>query len=84
MTLDRVDLRRGRIVGAGGLPAGEGAWRSLRIGGQRLRTMQQFTFDVSAEGLAKGERFRREILLGPFTLTDDLDYCDPTGEAHEG
>src|SRR6266540_977404 len=56
--------------------------RPVRIGGQRLRTMQQFTFDVSAEGLAEGEKFRREILLGPFTPTDDVDYCDPAGEDH--
>jgi hypothetical protein len=56
--------------------------RPVRIGGRRLRPMQQFTFDVSAEGLAEGERFRREILLGPFHPTDDVDYCDPVGEGH--
>jgi len=37
---------------------------------------------VSAEGLAEGERFRREILLEPFHPTDDVDYCDPAGEGH--
>jgi hypothetical protein len=41
--------------------------------------VQQFTFDVSAEG---GE-FRRQILVGPFAPTDEVDYCDPAGEGHE-
>jgi hypothetical protein len=57
--------------------------RPARIGGRRLRPMQQFTFDVSGEELAHGGAFRREILLGPFTPTGDVDYCDPTGGGHQ-
>jgi len=37
--------------------------RPVRIGARRLRPMQQFTFDVSAEGLAEGEALKRELLL---------------------
>jgi hypothetical protein len=56
--------------------------RPVRIGGRRLRPMQQFTLDVSAEGLAEGDAFRREILVGPFAPTDEVDYCDPAGDDH--
>lgn len=45
--------------------------------------MQQFTLDVSGEELANGGAFRREILIGPFIPTDDVDYCDPTGGGHQ-
>jgi hypothetical protein len=44
--------------------------------------MQQFNLDVSAEGLAEGNTFRREILVGPFAPTDEVDYCDPAGDDH--
>jgi len=87
--LARGDIARARAYGRQMGPYFCCPWSSIflvkrpvRIGGQRLRTMQQFTFDVSAEGLAEGEKFRREILLGPFTPTDDVDYCDPAGEDH--
>ncbi len=49
----------------------------VRIGGTRLSVPQQFTFDVSAEGMAEGGPFVRRILLGPFTPTSEVDYCDP-------
>lgn len=51
----------------------------VRIAGQRLRPMQQFTFDVSAEGVVEGGQFKRELLLGNFQPTNEIDYCDPRG-----
>jgi hypothetical protein len=45
--------------------------------------MQQFTFDVSAEEMAEGGQFVRRLLPGPFHLTGDVDYCDPTAEGDD-
>ncbi len=52
--------------------------RPVRIAGQRLRAMQQFTFDVSAEEIMEGGPFKRELLLGNFQPTSEIDYCDPS------
>ncbi len=55
---------------------------AVTIDRQHLRPGQQFTFDISAEGLAEGQPFRREILLGDFQPTQEVDYCLPgQGEA---
>jgi hypothetical protein len=56
--------------------------RPVKIGGKRLSVPQQFTFDVSGEELAEGGTFVRRILLGPFTPTTEVDYCDPEGGGH--
>lgn len=59
--------------------------RDVNLGGNHLRRGQQFTFDVSAEGIESGEGFKREILVGDFQPTDDIDYCLPgqePGESH--
>lgn len=53
--------------------------RPRTIGGRRLRTMEQFTFDVSAEQLAEGGPFVRRILVSSFAPTNELDYCDTEG-----
>lgn len=58
------------------------AKRPVRIAGRRLRPLQQFTFDVSAEEIAEGGQFKRELLLGNFHLTNKIDYCDPTAGGH--
>ncbi len=55
----------------------------MTIGGRRLPSGQQFTADVSAEELAEGGAFKRELLLGSFTPTDRIDYCDPAGGGHD-
>jgi hypothetical protein len=57
--------------------------RRVKIDGRRLSVPQQFTFDVSGEELAEGGHFVRRILLGPFTATTEVDYCDPTGGHHD-
>jgi hypothetical protein len=54
--------------------------RPVIIAGQRMRSMQQFTFDVSAEEMAEGGEFVRRLLPGPFHPTDEVDYCDPTAD----
>ncbi|KAB8181320.1 hypothetical protein [Microbispora catharanthi] len=53
--------------------------RPVVIAGRRLRAMQQFTFEVSAEDVPKGGPFKREIIVSTFTPTDKIDYCDPDG-----
>ena len=56
--------------------------RPVTIGGRRLRTLQEFTFDVSAEEVAEGGAFKREILVGTFQPTRDVDYCNPLAGGH--
>lgn len=58
--------------------------RPVTIGGQRLRSGQQFAVDVSAEEMAEGGAFKRELLLGNFSPTDRVDYCDPSEGGHDG
>lgn len=53
------------------------AKRDVTLGGRRLRPAQEFTYDVSAEEVGEGGRFRREILPGTFSATDNVDYCNP-------
>lgn len=57
--------------------------RPVTIGGRRLRALQQFTFDVSAEELAEGGAFKRELLVGNFHTTSKIDYCDPAAGGHD-
>ena len=56
--------------------------RSVTIAGRRLRPIQEFTFDVSAEEMAKGGAFKRELYIGQFQATDRVDYCIP-GRDHD-
>lgn len=56
--------------------------RAVRIGGRRLGTLEQFTFEVSAEEMAEGGEFERRILTGPFQPTNQIDYCDPRAGGH--
>jgi len=53
------------------------ALRTLTLGGQRLRTLQEFVFDVTAEGMNLGEPFRRHIKTGAFQSTTEFEYGDP-------
>lgn len=54
------------------------ARRAVTIGGRSLRPGDEFVFDVSAEEMLDGGRFKRELVVGPFHPTDQIDYCDPT------
>lgn len=58
------------------------AKQPVTIGGTRLRTMQQFAFDVSAEEIGAGGSFKRELLVASFSPTDRVDYCDPAAGGH--
>lgn len=51
--------------------------RSVTIAGRRLAAGDQFTFDVSAEELLEGGEFKRELVVGDFSPTSEVDYCDP-------
>lgn len=51
--------------------------RPVAIAGRHLRPMQEFAFDVSAEEMAEGGEFTRQLIVGPFHPTDEVDYCDP-------
>ncbi len=51
--------------------------RPVMLGDQQLRALQQFTYHPCADGVLAGEPFRREILVGPFSSTDEVMYCDP-------
>lgn len=53
------------------------AKRSIKIGGQRLTTMQQFIFNVTCEGVNLGAPFEREIMIGNFNPTTKFEYGDP-------
>ena len=57
--------------------------RPVTIGGKRLRSLQQFTYDVSAEEMLSGGAFKREIMVGVFQPTDKVDYCDPQSGGHD-
>lgn len=57
--------------------------QAVTIAGRRLRSGQQFVADVSAEELAEGGEFKRELLLGNFRPTDRIDYCDPAAGGHD-
>lgn len=52
------------------------------IDGQRLRVMQQLTYDVSAEEMEEGGPFTRRLVLGSSSPTDQVDYCIP-GQGHD-
>lgn len=52
------------------------------IAGRSLRPGQQFTFDVSAEEMMEGGAFKRNLLMGPFHPTSNIDYCDPRIGGH--
>jgi hypothetical protein len=47
------------------------------IAGKPLSAGAEFTFDVSAKGMAEGGTFRRRILTGTFTAIHELDYGNP-------
>jgi hypothetical protein len=50
------------------------ARRRVTIAGRHLKTLEQFTLDVSAEPLASGGKFRRRILRGPFEDAATVDF----------
>ncbi|MBS1727736.1 MAG: hypothetical protein JST51_13530 [Armatimonadetes bacterium] len=51
--------------------------RPVVIAGTHLRVMERFVFDVTAEGMNLGEKFRREIMVANFRRTNRTEYGDP-------
>ena len=51
--------------------------RPITIAGTKLRTMQQFIFNVTCEGVNLGAPFEREIMIGNFNPTSKFEYGDP-------
>ncbi|MFD0886856.1 hypothetical protein ACFQ08_20100, partial [Streptosporangium algeriense] len=56
--------------------------RPILIGDRRLQAGQEFTYEASAEEILETGRFVRKIINGPFTTTDQIDYCNP-GDFHD-
>jgi hypothetical protein len=54
--------------------------KPVTIAGQSLRAGDEFVFDVSAEEMMEGGKFKRELVVGPFHPTDEIDYCDPSND----
>jgi len=54
----------------------------VTIAGRRIRRGETFTFDVSAEEIAEGLPFKREILVARFSPTSEVDYCNPEEGRH--
>jgi hypothetical protein len=52
----------------------------VTIAGQRLRTLQEFTFVVDADEVLEGGEFERKTLVASFQPTSEIGYCNP----HEG
>jgi hypothetical protein len=51
--------------------------RPITLGGVRLVPLQQFVYDVTAEGFNLGVPFRRQIKVGNFQPTQVFEYGDP-------
>lgn len=56
------------------------AKRPVTLGGRRLRTMEQFLFNVTCEGVNLGTPFERDIMTGNFSPTSKFEYGDPNEE----
>jgi hypothetical protein len=52
------------------------ARRTVRIGGRRLQSKQQFTLELGFRTDANASAFRRRVIVGPFHSTDDVEYGD--------
>jgi hypothetical protein len=51
--------------------------RPVRVAGRQLRVLQQFAMRVAADEVPRGGRFVRDVVIGPFQETDEVEYCDP-------
>ena len=57
--------------------------RPVRLAGKRLRVLEQFALDISAEEMAETGTFVRRLVTGPFSITNKVDYCDPRAGGHD-
>ncbi|MER7212586.1 hypothetical protein ABT340_36485 [Streptosporangium sp. NPDC000239] len=56
--------------------------KPILVGDRRLQAGQEFTYEASAEEILETGRFVRKIINGPFTTTNQVDYCNP-GDFHD-
>ncbi|MEV4096542.1 hypothetical protein [Streptosporangium saharense] len=56
--------------------------RPILVGDRRLQPGQDFTYEASAEEILETGRFVRKIVNGPFSTTNQIDYCNP-GDFHD-
>jgi len=49
----------------------------VTVAGRPVAGGEQFTRDVSAEEMFERETFKRELIVGHFSATDEVDYRDP-------
>ncbi|MCP2342835.1 hypothetical protein [Actinomadura rupiterrae] len=56
---------------------------AVTINHRRLRPGQQFTYEVDADEVPGGGEFVRRLIVGNFSRTTEIQYCDPDGE-HQG
>jgi hypothetical protein len=54
--------------------------RPVTINGRSLRVLDQFTLEIAADDMPRGLPFRRGLLLGPFRMTNEVEYWDPDGK----
>lgn len=54
--------------------------RPVVLGGVKLAPLQQFVYDVTAEGYNLGVPFRRQIKIGDYRPTTEFEYGDPDEE----
>lgn len=54
--------------------------RPVTIAGRSLRVLDQFTLEIAADDMPRGLPFRRGLILGPFRMTNEVEYCDPDGQ----
>jgi hypothetical protein len=56
--------------------------RAVVLDGTVMRQFQQFTLDISADGVLAGGSFTRCIMPGVFSKAKKIEYCDPHEEDH--
>ena len=52
----------------------------VTVAGRRVDAGAQFVLDVSAEKMAEGGDFTRQVIVGQFSVTDEVDYYDPRAD----
>ena len=70
--------------------AKKNARRAKKSEGEMRAVLQFFEEKVLAaarpegeELIAEGGAFKRDLLVGPFSPTNDVDYCDPDAGGHD-
>jgi hypothetical protein len=66
-------------------PATRARWQRDPRAVQAIGELWQWDPDpAAADDMPRGLPFRRGILLGPFRMTEEVEYCDPDGRHVQG